>query len=68
MHFSWLIEDWRMDIKKKYAEAIHNGDEEALASIEKDFEMMGFRREDYRILYVEAIEDNASPPSENPVV
>jgi hypothetical protein len=57
-----------MDIKSKYVDAIHNGDEEALASIEKDFEMMGFRREDYRVLYVEAIEDNAFPPDADPVV
>lgn len=50
-----------VDIKQKYRHAIHEGDEEALASIEKDFEIMGFRREDYRVLYVEAIEDFESP-------
>jgi hypothetical protein len=50
-----------IDIHKKYMHAIHSGDTEALASIEKDFEMMGFRREDYRVLYVEAIEDFESP-------
>ena len=52
------------DIKQQYMHAIHNGDEDALASIEKDFEMMGFRREDYRVLYVEAIE--VESPREQP--